>query len=139
MIKKSCCSRFYPHKFVHLKFFWTQFKNVHLRGSCSLRPCISRPYCNWLNKISKSGWNKRYPLLCEESEKKRKKNKRNWPSGARIWTPDFQQFSRPWFEFSNQKTSIEKRSDFIYNFMIQGSKINKNLNANQKIIWPLYH
>ena len=32
-------------KNVHLKYFWTQFKNVHLRGPCSLRPCISRPYC----------------------------------------------------------------------------------------------
>ena len=46
MIKKPCCSRFSLHKFVHLNFFWTQFKNVHLRGPCSLRPCISRPYCN---------------------------------------------------------------------------------------------
>ena len=35
---KSC-------KNVHLKYFWTQFKNVHLRGPCSLRPCILRPYC----------------------------------------------------------------------------------------------
>ena len=33
------------HKFVQLKYFWTQFKNVHLQGPCSLRPCISRPYC----------------------------------------------------------------------------------------------
>ena len=46
MIRKPCCSRFSLHKFVHLKFFWTQFKNVHLRGPCSLRSCISRPYCN---------------------------------------------------------------------------------------------
>ena len=45
MIKKPCCSRFSLHKFVHLKVFWTQFKNVNLRGLCSLRPCISRPYC----------------------------------------------------------------------------------------------
>ena len=45
MIRKPCCSRFSLHKFVHLKFFWTQFKNVHLQGPCSLRPCISRPYC----------------------------------------------------------------------------------------------
>ena len=34
------------HKFVHLKYFWTQFKNMHLQGPCSLRPCISRPYCS---------------------------------------------------------------------------------------------
>ena len=33
------------HKFLHLKLFLTQFKNVHLRGPYSLRPCISRPYC----------------------------------------------------------------------------------------------
>ena len=45
MIRKPCWSRFSLHKFVHLKFFWTQFKNVHLRGPCSSRPCISRPYC----------------------------------------------------------------------------------------------
>ena len=32
-------------KNVLLKFFWTQFKIVHCRGPCSLRPCISRPYC----------------------------------------------------------------------------------------------
>ena len=44
MIKKPCCSRFLLHKFVQLKYFWTQFKNVHLQGPCSLRPCISRPY-----------------------------------------------------------------------------------------------
>ena len=46
MIKKPCCSRFLLHKFVQLKYFWTLFKNVHLQGPCSLRPCISRPYCN---------------------------------------------------------------------------------------------
>ena len=45
MIKKMCCSRFSLHKFIHLKCFWTQFKNLHLRGPCSLRRCISRPYC----------------------------------------------------------------------------------------------
>ena len=49
MIRKPCCSRFSLHKFVHLKFFWTQFKNVHLRGPCSSRPCISRPYCTLLS------------------------------------------------------------------------------------------
>ena len=56
MIRKSCCSRFSLHKFVHLKIFWTQFKIVHLRGLCSLRPCISRPYCTcrWLCFRSKS-------------------------------------------------------------------------------------
>ena len=51
MIKKPCCSRFSLHKFVHLKFFWTQFKNVHLGGPCSLRPCISRPYCTYLQGV----------------------------------------------------------------------------------------
>ena len=35
-------------KNVHHKYFWTQFKNVHLQGPCSLRPCCSRPYCNEL-------------------------------------------------------------------------------------------
>ena len=32
------CSRF--SLFVHLKLFLTQFKNVHLRGPCSLRPSL---------------------------------------------------------------------------------------------------
>ena len=38
-LKKTC-------KNVHHKYFWTQFKNVHLQGQCSLRPCCSRPYCS---------------------------------------------------------------------------------------------
>ena len=29
-------------------FFWTLLKNVHCQGPCSLRPCISRPYCTWI-------------------------------------------------------------------------------------------
>ena len=33
-------------KNVHLKCFWTLFKNVHCQGPCILRPCISRPYCS---------------------------------------------------------------------------------------------
>ncbi len=36
-------------KNVLLKFFWTLFKIVHCRGPCSLRPCISRPYCTYLS------------------------------------------------------------------------------------------
>ena len=40
-------------KNVHLKYFWTQFKNVHLRGPCSLRPCILRPYCSPDTKTAK--------------------------------------------------------------------------------------
>ena len=43
-----------PQKNVHLKVFWTLFKNLHCRGPCSLRPCISRPYCMYLTYIS---WN----------------------------------------------------------------------------------
>ena len=46
MIKKTCCSRFLLHRFVQLKFLWTQFKTMLLQGLCSLRPCISRPYCS---------------------------------------------------------------------------------------------
>ena len=45
MIKKPCCSRFSLHKFVQLKFFLDPIQNMHLQGPCSLRPCISRPYC----------------------------------------------------------------------------------------------
>ena len=32
MIKKPCCSKFLLHKFVPLKCFWTQFKNVQLEA-----------------------------------------------------------------------------------------------------------
>ena len=35
-----------PHKFVHHKSVWTQLNIVHCQGPCSLRPWISRPYCN---------------------------------------------------------------------------------------------
>ena len=45
MDQKTVLLKVALHKFVHLKFFWTQFKNMHLRGPCSLRLCISRPYC----------------------------------------------------------------------------------------------
>ena len=59
MIKKPCCSRFLLHKFVQLKHFWTQFKNMHLQGPCSLSPCISRPYCTKKNFFSvSSSWKK---------------------------------------------------------------------------------
>ena len=48
---KKPCKNVQQHaktcKNVHLKYFWTQFKNVHLQGPCSLRPCISRPYCTF--------------------------------------------------------------------------------------------
>ena len=46
--QKTCKNVYLKRKIsknVLLKYFWTQFKNVHLRGPCSLRPCISRPYC----------------------------------------------------------------------------------------------
>ena len=66
MIRKPCCSRFSLHKFVHLKYFWTKFKNVHLRGPCSSRPCISRPYCTVIlvggQKELEFGINKCVPL-----------------------------------------------------------------------------
>ena len=48
MIKKTCCSRFSLHKFVHLKF-----ENLHLQGLCSLRPCISRPNCSPFDLLPK--------------------------------------------------------------------------------------
>ena len=32
-------------KNLHLKCFWTLFKNMHCQSPCILRPCISRPYC----------------------------------------------------------------------------------------------
>ena len=41
-------SRYYSFYYIDLCisiFFWTLFKKVHCRGPCSLRPCISRPYC----------------------------------------------------------------------------------------------
>ena len=48
--KKPCSLRFSLHKFVHLKNFWTLFKNVHCQGPCSLRRSISRPYCTLFSK-----------------------------------------------------------------------------------------
>ena len=51
MIKKPCCSRFLLHKFLQLKYFWPLFKNVHLQDPCSLRPCISRPYCTKVDSL----------------------------------------------------------------------------------------
>ena len=49
LCNKSCTNFglhkfFLSPKFVHLKYFWTQFEIVHLRGPCSWRLCISRPY-----------------------------------------------------------------------------------------------
>ena len=44
-------------KNVHLKCFWTRFKNMHCQGPCILRPCISRPYCIsrvWTAKTTKN-------------------------------------------------------------------------------------
>ena len=49
--KKPCSLRFSLHKFVHLKLFGNLLKNVHCQGPCSLRPCISRPYCNFKKSI----------------------------------------------------------------------------------------
>ena len=46
--KKPCCSKFSLHKFVHLKYFWTQFKNVQLlllnrvKARRSKKPCCSK-------------------------------------------------------------------------------------------------
>ena len=34
---------------MHLKNFWTQFKIMHCQGPCSLRPCVSRPYCTFFS------------------------------------------------------------------------------------------
>ena len=34
------------HKYMHLRFFWILFKNIHCQGPCWLRLCILRPYCN---------------------------------------------------------------------------------------------
>ena len=48
-MKKNVQKRAKTCKNVHLKGFRTQFKNVHLQGPCSLRPCISRPYCRAKN------------------------------------------------------------------------------------------
>ena len=46
--QKTCKNVYLKRKIsknVLLKYFWTQFKIVHCQGPCSLRPCISRPYC----------------------------------------------------------------------------------------------
>jgi len=41
--------------------------------------------------------------LYGEFENEKKKDNFFWPSGAGIWTPDFQWISRPWFEFEGDK------------------------------------
>ena len=49
--QKTCKNVYLKRKIsknVLLKYFWTQFKIVHCQGPCSLRPCISRPYCTVL-------------------------------------------------------------------------------------------
>ena len=46
--QKTCKNVYLKRKIsknVLLKYFWTQFKIVHCQGPCSLRLCISRPYC----------------------------------------------------------------------------------------------
>ena len=50
-------------KNVLLKFFWTQFKIVHCRGPCSLRPCISRPYCMKNILISFCSMEKKFEIM----------------------------------------------------------------------------
>ena len=48
LLQSYMVSRYYSFYYIDLCisiFFWTLFKNVHCRGPCSLRPCISRPYC----------------------------------------------------------------------------------------------
>ena len=91
MIKKPCCSRFLLHKFIQLKYFWTQFKNVHLQGPCSLRLCISKPYCMpKLDKVGKIGQLKnlyayisaiqsiRVTYFCHHTSPKRTTTYLNW-------------------------------------------------------------
>ena len=51
LLKKTCISSNNLSENVHLKVFWTLFKNVHCRGPWSLRPCISRPYCIHLSSV----------------------------------------------------------------------------------------
>ena len=46
-LKNSCLWRFSLQKFIHPKKFWTQFEIVYCQGPCSLRLCISRPYCTY--------------------------------------------------------------------------------------------
>ena len=38
---------------MNLKAFWTLFKNMYHQGPCSLRPCISMPYCRGVFTITK--------------------------------------------------------------------------------------
>ena len=42
---------------------------------------------DYLNKISKSGYNQRYPVLCEEFEKKKKKEQKNFDLPERGFEP----------------------------------------------------
>ena len=76
------------------------FFRLHMKG-------IFGAYVLWLKKniselvtrVSTRNWTLGYAVLYGEFEKKKKKDKKNWPSCAGIRNPDFQLFSRPWFEF----------------------------------------
>ena len=82
MIENPICSRFSLHKVVHVKFFWTQFKNVHLRGPCSLRPCISRPYCIQLNLTRMTFSN---AFVCYWKQAKSEPLKPQWRKALQKW------------------------------------------------------
>ena len=78
----------------------------------------------WFIKVGIQKWlkTKLCSFFMENLKMKRKNDKKFWPSGAGIWTPDFQSFSRPWFEFSwevrrmrsNQNKLLKKLGLYLF-------------------------
>ena len=75
------------HRFIHLKIFWTQFKNRHLQG-----PCISGSVFQGLTVLQKSKfWNKTFkkelvswPMFFTEFFLKDSTNFRHWKLTLKI-------------------------------------------------------
>ena len=106
----------------HLPHFPWKFKSwagkwLKIRGS-NPRSRRSKNVCHFFFLFSYSPWKTAYlcfiwfldikkwlnskipSFVWRIWKEKEKRTKIFWPSGAGIWTPDFQSFSRPWFEFS---------------------------------------
>jgi hypothetical protein len=65
-----------------------------------------------------------------------------WPSGAGIWTPDFQQFSHPWFEFSCEVRSLRSNQNKLLKeiglYVVSCPTKTKNLDLTLTTTFVLY-
>ena len=88
-----------------LQNFWTLFKNEHLRGPCSLRPCSSRPYCICKRTIQinfgKTNLVKthQYELFGSRSADKYRRYRRTWPQNIQSLKNIKHSFSKICFIF----------------------------------------